>query len=70
MAQAAADSLKADGNTLFAKQKFAAAIEKYTEAITMAPHMVVRSYAVINVQVTIYVNYDYCVTLSPAAWDL
>ncbi|KAG2427142.1 hypothetical protein HXX76_012652 [Chlamydomonas incerta] len=33
----AADELKAEGNALFTKGKFAAAIEKYTEAVTLSP---------------------------------
>eukprot|EP00195_Chlamydomonas_chlamydogama_P008657 CAMPEP_0202892178 /NCGR_PEP_ID=MMETSP1392-20130828/1972_1 /ASSEMBLY_ACC=CAM_ASM_000868 /TAXON_ID=225041 /ORGANISM="Chlamydomonas chlamydogama, Strain SAG 11-48b" /LENGTH=261 /DNA_ID=CAMNT_0049576065 /DNA_START=372 /DNA_END=1154 /DNA_ORIENTATION=+ len=33
----AADRLKTEGNTLFSKGKWSAAIERYTEAITLAP---------------------------------
>eukprot|EP00198_Chlamydomonas_reinhardtii_P008045 XP_001697382.1 predicted protein [Chlamydomonas reinhardtii] len=33
----AADELKAEGNALFTKGKYAAAIEKYTEAVTLSP---------------------------------
>jgi STIP1 family protein 1 len=36
-----ADTIKAEGNTLFAKGKYKAAIDKYTEAITVAPGVAV-----------------------------
>ncbi|EFJ41795.1 hypothetical protein VOLCADRAFT_67840 [Volvox carteri f. nagariensis] len=37
----AAEELKADGNVLFSKGKYAAAIERYTEAITLCPEWAV-----------------------------
>ncbi|KXZ46538.1 hypothetical protein GPECTOR_42g745 [Gonium pectorale] len=37
----AAEELKAEGNTLFSKGKYAAAIERYTEAITLCPEWAV-----------------------------
>ena len=57
--RALAEALKAEGNSAFARQFFRAAIDRYTEALTLCPEWAV-----------LFVNRAICHKLkSPPEWD-